>query len=187
MRRLSNGAVAIAAVFALSACNADGEGKAATSADKSSVAAQPDYHPSLADIMTMAVQPRHTKLGLAAKSRNWPYLAYEVSELRSAFARVARTVPTFRDQDMTALVNSEMKEPIDAMAAAVKARDGEKFDAAYARTTASCNACHTSLAKPFVVIRAPGATSFPDQDFSVQPAAAKPQEVTASGNVPAGK
>jgi hypothetical protein len=47
----------------------------------------PDYHPSLGDLMTMAVQPRHTKLGLAGQARNWPYAQYELSELRNALAR----------------------------------------------------------------------------------------------------
>ena len=42
--------------------------------------APPDYHPSLGDLMTMAVQPRHIKLGLAGRARNWTYLAYEAGE-----------------------------------------------------------------------------------------------------------
>jgi hypothetical protein len=132
-------------------------------------APQPDYHPSLADIMTMAVQPRHAKLGIAGKTRNWAYLAYETSELRSAFARVARTVPTFRQQDMAAMIAAGVKDPIDAMEAAVKARDGQKFDAAYARTTEACNSCHIGMDKAYVVIRAPVGTGFPDQDFALPP------------------
>jgi len=134
---------------------------------------QPDYHPSLADIMTMAVQPRHAKLGLAGRSRNWAYLAYETSELRSAFARVARTVPTFRQQDMAGMIAAGIKDPIDAMEAAVKAKDGPKFDAAYAKVTAACNACHVGMEKAFVVIRAPVGTSYPDQDFAPAKGAAK--------------
>jgi hypothetical protein len=35
-----------------------------------------DYHPSMGDLMTMAVQPRHTKLALAGRRRNWTYAAY---------------------------------------------------------------------------------------------------------------
>src|SRR4051812_25251187 len=76
-------------------------------------AAQPDYHPSLADIMTMAVQPRHTKLGLAGRARNWTYVAYEARELRGAFNRVVRTVPTFNKTDMADMVAANMKDPLD--------------------------------------------------------------------------
>ena len=162
-----------AALVALGGCHAGDQGKTAAPMTAQSQSPQPDYHPSLADIMTMAVQPRHTKLGIAGKNRDCPYLAYDTGELRSAFARVARTAPTFRGQDMAALIASGINDPINGMAAAVDARDGQKFDAAYDRTTAACNACHTNLGKAFVIIRAPAGPFYPDQDFSTQPAAAK--------------
>jgi len=56
-------------------------GNSANAPATNAVAAQPDYHPSLGDLMTMAVQPRHIKLGMAGKARNWEYAAYETSEL----------------------------------------------------------------------------------------------------------
>ena len=34
--------------------------------------------------MTMTVQPRHTKLGLAGSAGNWPYAAYELHELEES-------------------------------------------------------------------------------------------------------
>ncbi|HSI02334.1 MAG TPA: hypothetical protein VLA02_17165, partial [Reyranella sp.] len=42
---------------------------------------QPSYRPGLGDLMTMTVQPRHTKLGLAGQERNWTYAAYALHEL----------------------------------------------------------------------------------------------------------
>jgi hypothetical protein len=127
--------------------------------------AQPDYHPSLADLMTLAVQPRHIKLALAGRARNWPYLAYEASELRNAFGRVARTVPSYRNQDMAAMVAANMKDPLDRLDAAIKAHDGRRFDAAYGEVTHACNACHQGLGHPEVVIQAPVASMYPDQNF----------------------
>jgi hypothetical protein len=131
-------------------------------------APQPDYHPSLGDLMTMAVQPRHTKLGLGGRARNWPYAAYEASELRNAFARIARTVPTYRNAAMADMVAANIKDPLDQLDAAVKARNGPAFDRAYAKVTDACNACHRSLEHPFVVIREPAASAFPDQTFAPQ-------------------
>jgi len=125
--------------------------------------AQPDYHPSLGDLMTMAVQPRHIKVGLAGRARNWPYLAYEASELRNAFARVARTVPTYRNNDMAGMVAANIKDPLDHLDDAIKARDGRRFDVAYAEVTHACNACHQGLGHPEVVIQVPQAWMFPDQ------------------------
>ena len=132
--------------------------------------AQPDYHPSLGDLMTMAVQPRHIKLGLAGRARNWAYLTYEASELRNAFNRVARTVPTYRNNDMAGMVAANIKEPLDRLDEAIKARDGHAFDAAYAEVTHACNTCHQGLGHPEVVIQLPQAWMFPDQTFGKVPA-----------------
>lgn len=128
-------------------------------------APQPDYHPSMGDLMTMAVQPRHTKLGIAGRVRNWPYAAYEASELKNAFGRIARTIPSFNGNDTAALVNSRIKPQLDELEAAIKARDPHRFDAAYAEVTKACNVCHRSLNHDAVVIKAPDASTFPDQDF----------------------
>jgi hypothetical protein len=131
------------------------------------VLAQPDYHPSLGDLMTMAVQPRHLKLGIAGKERNWAYAKYELSELRNAFARVARTIPVYRNADLTALMNGLTTEPVKEVDEAIDAADAVKFKAAYAKLTNTCNACHLSQEHPMVVIRVPDAKAFPDQDFRV--------------------
>jgi hypothetical protein len=53
-------------------------------------AAPQAYRPGLGDLMTMTVQPRHTKLGLAGQEKNWTYAAYELHELEEAFERAAR-------------------------------------------------------------------------------------------------
>src|SRR5882724_9056269 len=52
----------------------------------------PSYRPGLGDLMTMTVQPRHIKVGLAGRERNWDYLAYELHELEEALERVAKLV-----------------------------------------------------------------------------------------------
>jgi len=125
----------------------------------------PDYHPSLGDLMTMAIQPRHIKLGLAGQERNWPYAQYELSELRNAFARVARTIPTYRNIDMTAVIGALTTEPLKAVEQAIHAQDAGQFKAAYAGLTTACNACHLSQDHASVVIRVPNSNPYPDQDF----------------------
>lgn len=119
----------------------------------------------MADLMTMSVQPRHTKLGLAGRARNWPYAAYEVSELKNAFARIARTVPVFNGADTATLVGARIRPQLDQLDAAIKGRDGRRFDAAYADVTDACNVCHRALSHDPIVIRIPDAGAFPDQDF----------------------
>ena len=104
----------------------------------------PDYHPSLGDLMTLAVQPRHTKLGLAGQQGNWPYALYELSELRNAFARVGRTIPVYRNIDMPAVIAAMTAQPLSAVEQAIHAEDARQFKAAYAQLTTVCNACHLS-------------------------------------------
>jgi cytochrome c553 len=128
----------------------------------------PDYHPSLGDLMTMAVQPRHTKVGLAGRDRNWAYLTYESSELRNAFGRIGRTIPTYRQTKLSDLFASAIVPAIDELDAAIKAKDGARFDAAYANLTASCNACHAAMDHAAVAIRAPTGAPYPDQDFQAR-------------------
>jgi hypothetical protein len=140
---------------------------AGTPAPSTAVLAQPEYHPSLGDLMTMAVQPRHLKLGIAGKQKNWAYAKYELSELRNAFGRVARTIPVYRNADLGALMTALTTEPLKDVEDAIAAGDAGRFKAAYAKLTSTCNACHLTQDHPMVVIRVPDAAAFPDQDFQV--------------------
>lgn len=134
---------------------------------------QPDYHPSLGDLMTMAVQPRHIKLGVAGKARNWDYAAYEASELRNAFLRIGRTIPAYRKQALPDMFASAILPAMDKLDAAIKAKDGAGFDSAYKEVTASCNTCHMGLDHAFVVIREPTASPYLDQNLTGRPAGSK--------------
>ena len=126
----------------------------------------PDYHPSMGDLMTMTVQPRHTKLALAGRRKNWLYAAYELSELRNALARVGRTIPVYRSTDTAALLDAMTRGPLGALEQAVRDKDSRSFEAAYAQLTAACNACHLSQEHAMIVIRVPREDSYPDQDFA---------------------
>jgi hypothetical protein len=138
---------------------------AALAAPSLATAQQPALHPGLGDLMTAFVQPRHTKLGLAGNDKNWLYAAYELSELREAFDDVAAIVPKYRDSSVPDLIASTVKQPLAALDQAIKAKDANQFSVAYGQLTASCNACHQSTDHAVIVIQAPTATAFPDQDF----------------------
>ena len=118
----------------------------------------------LGDFMTMLVQPRHLKLGLAGRERNWVYAAYERHELEEAFERVARYSPVWRKFPIAEMLKTT-EEPMAAVEQAIEARDAAKFDAAYARLTETCNACHQGAERGMIVIRRPDASPFANQDF----------------------
>ena len=137
----------------------------ATPAAAPAASPQPDYHPSMGDLMTMAVQPRHIKLGLAGRQNNWPYAAYELNELRNAFARIARTIPKYQTMDTAEMMTALTKAPLDALDQAITSTNPAQFKAAYAQLTQTCNACHLSQKHGAVVIKLPDAAMFSDQDF----------------------
>lgn len=123
------------------------------------------YRPGLGDLMTMTVQPRHTKLALAGQARNWAYAAYELNELRESLDRVAKVRPKWRGFAVAESVAALMTPPLGALDQAIKAADPVAFVAAYGNVTAACNQCHQSAGQPWIVIQAPGTSPFPDQDF----------------------
>ena len=123
------------------------------------------FRPGLADLMLMTVQPRHLKVGLAGQERNWAYLEFGVHELESAFDKIERAIPKWRELDMAALIGSSVKPTIEALEEAVKAKSPERFDAAYSQLTQACNACHQSTNHGMIVIQAPRGLPLDNQDF----------------------
>src|ERR1700730_2539801 len=128
-------------------------------------AQQRPHNPSLGDLMTATVQPRHTKLGLATREGNWPYAAYELHELKEAFDRAAKVWPKWRTFSISEMMVSVTKEPMAALERAIMAGDPNRVTTAYEQLTAACNTCHRSADRGMIVIQSPPSSSFPDQNF----------------------
>ena len=126
------------------------------------------YVMGMGDLMNTLIQPRHAKLGLAGKAENWPLANYALSELRQAFAGVAKAVPKFRGMPVGDLVDLALTQPLNAVEAAIKQQDAQKFAVAYDQLSQGCNACHMELDHPYVVIKTPDASAFPNQEFKPQ-------------------
>lgn len=124
------------------------------------------YTMTLGDLMNTLIQPRHAKLGLAGEAQNWPLAQYALAEIRQAFAGIVKAQPKFMGLPVQQLVDAAVTQPMNAVDAAIKEQDAKKFATAYAQLTAGCNACHSALEHPFVVIRVPDASAFPNQDFN---------------------
>jgi hypothetical protein len=126
------------------------------------------YTMTMGDMMNTLVQPRHAKLGLAGQAQNWPLAAYALAEIRQAFAGIVKAQPQFDGLPVADLVKAAVSGPLDAVAAAIKAQDVQQFRAAFDQLTQGCNACHAAVDHPFVVIKTPDASAFPNQDFDVR-------------------
>ena len=118
--------------------------------------------------MTMTVQPRHIKLALAGREKNWVYAKYELHELQEAFERMVRVWPRFKGLPLGGMVDAIAKSSMDELGKAIDGKDEAAFAAAYGKLTEGCNACHQAANVGQVVIKTPDASSFPDQDFRTQ-------------------
>jgi hypothetical protein len=116
-------------------------------------------------MMTITIQPRHTKLGLAGREKNWAYATYELHELEESFDRIARFSPTARGKPVAEMIKSATGEALGELSQAIKAGDATKFSLAYQKLTDGCNSCHRSFDLGVIVIQAPKASPFPDQNF----------------------
>ena len=123
------------------------------------------YVLSMGDMMNTLVQPRHAKLGLAGHAQNWALAGYALVEIRQSFAGIIKAQPRFRGLPVGELVEAALNQPLDAIEAAIKQQDAKKFAAAYDQLSQGCNACHAAVDHPYVVIKAPDAAAFPNQDF----------------------
>ena len=126
------------------------------------------YVMGMGDLMNTLIQPRHAKLGLAGRAENWALANYALSELRQAFAGIVKAVPKFRGMPVGDLVDLALTQPLNAVEAAIKQQDAQKFAAAYEQLSQGCNACHMELDHPYVVIKPADASAFPNQDFKPQ-------------------
>lgn len=123
------------------------------------------FNPQMSALMSMLIQPRHAKLGLAGKADNWPLAAYALKELRQGFGVISKAVPRWKGLPVADLVDAAVDNPIRVLDAGIKLRSRAQFDEAYARLTEGCNACHATMDNPFIVIKAPEVSAFPNQDF----------------------
>jgi len=123
------------------------------------------FNPQMSALMSMLIQPRHAKLGLAGKEENWPLAGYALKELRQGFLVTARAVPRWKGLPVPDLFEAAIWAPLTLTDFAIKATEPRQFAEAYGRLTAGCNACHATTDHAFVVIKAPDASAFPNQEF----------------------
>jgi hypothetical protein len=123
------------------------------------------YVMTMGDMMNTLIQPRHAKLGLAGHAGNWQLAQYAAAEIRQAFAGIAKAQPKFSGMPVGTLIDVAIVPPLNAIDAAIKQQDAAKFTTAYGQLTQGCNACHMELDHPYVVIKVPDASAFPNQEF----------------------
>lgn len=123
------------------------------------------YEPGLIEFMAH-VQNHHAKIWLAGNARNWDLADYQVDELKELLEEIAKRVPKYRDVPVGQMIEATTMAPIGELEAAIKARDGKAFAAAFDKLTTACNSCHEAANRGFIVIQRPATSAFPNQSFA---------------------
>ena len=165
MRRRAAAVVALAALAAFAAVMGPTDHAFAQSQFGDPNAEPAPFNPQMAALMSMLIQPRHAKLGLAGKAENWPLAGYAFKELRQGLLVISRAVPRWKGLPVPDLFDAAMSQPLATLDFAIKAGEPRQFAESYGRLTAACNACHGTTDHSFVVIKAPDASPFPNQEF----------------------
>jgi hypothetical protein len=115
----------------------------------------PDQSHAMADVGF-----HFTNLWFAGQSENWPLATFYSDETRSHLRWAVRIIPKRKDAEgreidlggiLVGLETSTLKD----LAAAIQAKDKEKFTAAYKAQLEGCMACHRASNKPFLRLHVP--------------------------------
>jgi hypothetical protein len=93
------------------------------------------FNPQMAAMMSMLIQPRHAKLGLAGKEENWQLAGYAFKELRQGFLVTARAIPRWKGLPVPDLFDAALSQPLALLDFAIKANEPRQFAEAYGRVT----------------------------------------------------
>jgi hypothetical protein len=101
-----------------------------------------------------------TNLWFAAGQSNWPLAQFYFNETRSHLRWAVRIIPVRKDHAgkevrLQDILQAMENSPLMQLEEAIKAKDREKFVAAYEFTLSSCYACHKASDKPYLRPRIP--------------------------------
>jgi hypothetical protein len=123
------------------------------------------FTPGLGEIMTLQ-QMRHLKLWFAGQAGNWPLADYELDELKEGYEDIVKYFPTKDDVPTGPMASAIIEKEVAELNKAIAAKNAKQFTAAFEKLTASCNACHQSSKKPFIVVQRPTANPYANQSFA---------------------
>ena len=123
------------------------------------------FNPQMSALMNMIIQPRHAKLGLAAQAENWALAGYYFKELKAGFGVVGRAIPRWKGLPVPDLIEASVEPTFAVLDFAIKAGEPRQFAEAYGKITQGCNNCHTTMDHPFVHIKVPEASAWPNIEF----------------------
>ena len=87
--------------------------------------------PTMGDLMSILIQPRHVKLWLAGHQENWPLAGYALKEIKQSFARIAAGMPQHNGAPVADLIETAMGSRSGSIDFAIKAGEPRQFTEQY--------------------------------------------------------
>ncbi|HLY10740.1 MAG TPA: hypothetical protein VKW04_15665 [Planctomycetota bacterium] len=115
----------------------------------------PDQSHAMADVGF-----HFTNLWFAGQNENWPLATFYSDELRSHLRWAVRIIPKRKDAegreiDLGGILGGLETSTLKDLAEAIKAKEKEKFVAAYKAQMEGCMACHRATNKPYLRLHVP--------------------------------
>jgi hypothetical protein len=80
---------------------------------------------------------------------------YQIDELKEGLEDVVKHFPVYKEMPVGQMIGTTIMTPIAEVEKAIKARDRGKFVSTFDKLTDTCNTCHQSANRAFIVVRAP--------------------------------
>jgi hypothetical protein len=102
----------------------------------------------------------YTNLWFAGLQGNWPLAQFYSDEVRSHLHWAVRIIPKRKDAegreiDLAGILGGLETSTLKELAESIKAKDKERFTAAYKGQLEGCMACHRATNKPFLRLHVP--------------------------------
>jgi len=115
----------------------------------------PDQSHAMADVGF-----HYTNLWFAGEQGNWPLAQFYSDEVRSHLRWAVRIIPKRKDAegreiDLGGILGGLETSTLKDLAEAIRAKDREKFGAAYKAQLEGCMSCHKATNKPFIRLHVP--------------------------------
>jgi len=119
--------------------------------------------PGFGDVM-LGIQTHHAKLWFAGINKNWELADFELGEIEENIEKIETLYPNDdRTKDLSLL-----DPKLNSLAAAINAKQVDKFKKEFSTLTNTCNDCHQKNGVAFNVITIPDHPPVPNQKFKVE-------------------
>lgn len=124
------------------------------------------FTPGLHTLMG-AVANRHAMLWFAGQAGNWELVDYQIHEMEELIEEIEELHPVYGEVPVAQLLGEMTHPAMEALEAALAARDQGSFTSSFDRLTQACNSCHVAADREVILVVRP--SSPPITNLSLQP------------------